>query len=963
MPGSRMQRRTVALGILFFAAFGLLLAQKNQQHQAGTTNSTTAPHASRMPRFSTVSGRKFFGDPDAGELWKSLASGRMFFNSYDQATIIRYDGNRVERSEDSGASFEAITAPFEDIRGARFYFVSADSQQLFAQSAKGVLAWSRDSGDTWTAISAPESHDSDSQAPFSVLSNGETRLLWGGRDGLFVAMMQENQGGSLEWSHIADLGPITAITTAPLNDAVAVGTADGHTLVNYDVENLDAASWISSHPRAAAVSAVEFDAEDSERLVAGYGAVKSSPSEGVLYYTQDGGRSWQAGDGSGYAALPDSPVLAALFLPTDDGTMLYVVTRAGVFVSSDFVSWALEAGLPGDLSADSIALSRKKDSAMLVVQSSELALAASLKATVKCTFAVSPTKKEIGAKGGKVEFKVNANSSTCAWSVTKPSSSAPWKIASGQNGRGDGEATISVNENTTSKSRSMNITIAGKRVTITQAGAVQQTPPCDPQLTESLSGTFPAEGQRILLHVKAAPGCRWSFSVIPVSSLYFEPPQGSGNATVGLLIPSNTGALPRKSEIKFAGRTIVFNQNASTPGGGGAGTSPNPGPCTITATPTSFTGSGGKGTLKVTKTSKCGTITLKSTATWLSLSQSQVTATGDVTFNVPEGPTRSADITITTASGSVSGGPFKVTQTATSTTPPAACTALRGVLSPDTLLATAGKSQLTIQPTGNCTSITATSDQAWLSLKITGTNGEAFATANTSAVARTAKITLRSGSITSSVSITQAGQTTAPAVCTITLDKTSIQFGKTSSSMPIAVRANRTDCPWSVGSVNTATTPSTWVRVSPTSGVGSGTVNVSVDAASIQGRQATFTIAGVTVTVKQDGTIGVPGGSCQCVGPACGANMQMSVSPGSFPKAGGSGTITVNAPNSCQWTIDAAPSWIKYTNGNRGTGNGSIRFTVEPNNSGVSRQVTIRSPQATPAVNGSVAQVTISQAR
>ncbi len=61
------------------------------------------------------------------------------------------------------------------------------------------------------------------------------------------------------------------------------------------------------------------------------------------------------------------------------------------------------------------------------------------------------------------------------------------------------------------------------------------------------------------------------------------------------------------------------------------------------------------------------------------------------------------------------------------------------------------------------------------------------------------------------------------------------------------------------------------------------------------------------------------------------ASLQISAS--TFVAAGGSGTITVTAPQNCAWTATTAASWINLTGTKSGSGNGTIPFSVANNSS------------------------------
>jgi uncharacterized protein (TIGR03437 family) len=55
-----------------------------------------------------------------------------------------------------------------------------------------------------------------------------------------------------------------------------------------------------------------------------------------------------------------------------------------------------------------------------------------------------------------------------------------------------------------------------------------------------------------------------------------------------------------------------------------------------------------------------------------------------------------------------------------------------------------------------------------------------------------------------------------------------------------------------------------------------------------------------------------------------------AISPGSqvFTDTGGSGTVTVTAPNGCNWAANSTSNWIAFNANSSGTGNGTAGFTV-----------------------------------
>ena len=60
-------------------------------------------------------------------------------------------------------------------------------------------------------------------------------------------------------------------------------------------------------------------------------------------------------------------------------------------------------------------------------------------------------------------------------------------------------------------------------------------------------------------------------------------------------------------------------------------------------------------------------------------------------------------------------------------------------------------------------------------------------------------------------------------------------------------------------------------------------------------------------------------------------NFGVSPSNRSFTTAGGQGMFEVTSPGGCGWAAESRASWIRINTGNTGAGNGSVGFTVDPN--------------------------------
>jgi hypothetical protein len=129
-------------------------------------------------------------------------------------------------------------------------------------------------------------------------------------------------------------------------------------------------------------------------------------------------------------------------------------------------------------------------------------------------------------------------------------------------------------------------------------------------------------------------------------------------------------------------------------------------------------------------------------------------------------------------------------------------------------------------------------------------------------------------------------------------------------------------CSW------TANTPASWIDVAGGSGLGVGSVSLTVAPnPSIETRTGTVTVEGRTFAVTQGGA-----------GPAC----TYSVSPTafSFSSAAGRGDVRPGTGSTCSWTVVASDSWL-VPSVTSGTGNGPVPFTVKQNNGITNRTATL----------------------
>ena len=131
----------------------------------------------------------------------------------------------------------------------------------------------------------------------------------------------------------------------------------------------------------------------------------------------------------------------------------------------------------------------------------------------------------------------------------------------------------------------------------------------------------------------------------------------------------------------------------------------------------------------------------------------------------------------------------------------------------------------------------------------------------------------------------------------------------------------------------TATNDVGWIAIDAGSGgTGDGTVSYTVlSNPDIVSRTGRITIgdgdAGVTHTVTQ----------------ASACRYTVNPTAADIPAEGGGGTITIDASGAaCGWTASASHSWIAITQGDAGTGDGAVQYTVAANPGATTRQATLQ---------------------
>ena len=209
---------------------------------------------------------------------------------------------------------------------------------------------------------------------------------------------------------------------------------------------------------------------------------------------------------------------------------------------------------------------------------------------------------------------------------------------------------------------------------------------------------------------------------------------------------------------------------------------------------------------------------------------------------------------------------------------------------------------------------------SWVTPGVSGGLGSgpvAFAVqANSSSSSRTGTIGI--GGQTLSVQ-----QDAAPALCEYALSPTSASVDPAAGGSASFTVAATSGCSW------IANTSASWITIAGGSGLGGGTVSLTVTPnSSTAARTGTVTVEGRTFTVTQAGA-----------GPTC----SYGVTPSAFSlgSSGGSGVVIVSTTDSnCGWTVSSNQSWLTPSVTSR-SGSGEFSFTAKVNNGMTNRAATL----------------------
>lgn len=502
-----------------------------------------------------------------------------------------------------------------------------------------------------------------------------------------------------------------------------------------------------------------------------------------------------------------------------------------------------------------------------------------------CAFSVDPMNITVTqASGGTRTINVtNTQGTSCNW--TAVSNSDFLTITGGSSGTGSGVVTVQVAD-TGVQVRQGTLTVAGRTVVIVQEGA-----PCTFDVlpeTVSMSGS----GGSTTFNVRNAQGtnCGWTAasnaSFLSVSS----GSSGSGSGSVTVTVAANSGAA-RTGTLTIADEIVTIVQDAIG--------------CAIEVSPTTtlIPASGATSTFTVTSTqgTNCGWTAVSNDSFLTIAGGSSGTGSGTVTVMVAANSGAARPGTLTIAGRTVT-----INQAAGAT--------CAFDVSPRTpaIPSTATTMTFTVTNTSgtNC-GWTAVSNATFMAIT-SGSSGTGSGSV-TVAIAAYAGTSQRAGTLSIAGVSVSVRQDSPILPCRFTVSPTTTSTAASGGTRIITVtNTEGTNCSWTAVSNNGFLTVA-----SGSSGTGSGSVTITVPANNSTSRSGTLTIAGVNVTVSQDGAA------------AC----SFTVDPTRIVvKQASGGTRTISVTNTqgtnYNWTAVSNSGFLTITGGSSGAGSGTVTVQV-----------------------------------
>lgn len=428
----------------------------------------------------------------------------------------------------------------------------------------------------------------------------------------------------------------------------------------------------------------------------------------------------------------------------------------------------------------------------------------------EATLSVNPAEHSVAYTGGSAASLITSNTS---WTASK--GSEDWFTMTPTSGEGNGTITFTVAANT-GEARSATVTIIAGNVS--KQIVINQVAQSDALTVEPASHSVANTGETVTSTVTS--NTNWTVTKGSEDWFTMSPTSGNGNGSISFVVSANNTLEARSATVTVkAGsvtKEIVISQAASE--------------ASLTVSPTNHSVANTGETVTSTVSSNTAWTVTKGSESWFTIAPTSGNGNGEIKFTVAANTTleaRSAKVTV--KAGSVT-KEITITQAA--------------------LVASLAVNPTThsVTSAGNTVSSTITCNTAWTVTKgseswftMTPSNGDGngkvtfTVAANPTATARSAKVTVKAGSETKEITISQAA-----AEVSLTVNPTSHSVGKAGDTVSSTITCN-TNWTASKGSES-------WFTISKTSGTGNSSISFTVSANSGATRSATVTIKAGSVT-------------------------------------------------------------------------------------------------------------------
>lgn len=245
---------------------------------------------------------------------------------------------------------------------------------------------------------------------------------------------------------------------------------------------------------------------------------------------------------------------------------------------------------------------------------------AGLSSSGGCTYAVFPTVLDVGFGNENATVAVTAPSG-CAWSA----SVSGFVHATPGGGTGSGTLKVSIENNTASDPRGTVLMVAGRAVTITQAGRSANTEGCTYAVSPS-EAAFDFHAGSGAAEVTAPAGCAWTATTASAFVHFTGGTSGSGSGTVTYAIDANGAGTPRSALLMVGGEPVTLAQRAAM--------LPEPCVATLSALSATVSYAGGSGAVAVSTAGGCSWNVVSNTE-WIHVTDSSgPSGSGNVWYSV-----------------------------------------------------------------------------------------------------------------------------------------------------------------------------------------------------------------------------------------------------------------------------------------------------------------------------------------